>query len=237
MSKKNGDKSEAVKASDDMETAEVTQPTGETEVAEAIKSGVDIDVAEIIKSTGGVEAAVAKEFPVIEQAASQARTQAQKASAMAMREYRRQLHGIMVDLQGTIRDEGAKLAEQICARLTEQVRQAVMLQTEKKAAGLVDEFILDWQVEAENMSQDFLLAEPENEPSSSKVSEEKAETVAEAPEPAVTGKASKAESSKKQAEASESEETEPEADSSGSENKIAFDFATFIARSKTPAKS
>jgi hypothetical protein len=231
MSKKNGDKAEVIKPSDDTETAEVTKPTGEAEVAEAIKSGVDIDVAGIIKSTGGVEAAIAREFPMIEQAASQARTDAQRASAMAMREYRRRLHGIMVDLQGTIRDEGAKLAEQICARLTEQVRQAVLLQTEKKAAGLVDEFILDWQVEAETMSQSLLLAEPETEEASSKQTEAPPE--AETPAPAPTAKASKAEA-KKQAEAEETEASEAEENSTDS--KVTFDFASFIARSKTPAK-
>ena len=237
MSKKNGEKAEAVKPSDDAETAEVIEPTGDIDVAEEITSSVDIDVAEIIKSTGGIEAAVTSGLPMIEQIAAQARTEAQRASALAMREYRRRLHGIMLDLQGTIRDEGARLAEQICARLTEQVRQAVLLQTEKKALSLVDEFILDWQVEAESLSQNLSLAEPESEDSSSKKTGETA-SVIEAPAPAAANKAPKGEGLKKQAETNETDETEqPEAEDSGTENKITFDFATFIARSKTPAKA
>ncbi len=233
MSKKNGEKVEAGK-SDDVEAAEATKPAGDVAVAEAIKSSIDIDVAAIIKSTGGVEAAVASQFPMIEQAAAQARTEAQRASALAMREYRRRLHGIMLDLQGTIRDQGARLAEQICARLTEQVRQAVLLQTEKKAVGLVDEFILDWQVEAEGMSQSLLLAEPENETLPAKKADE-AVSVVETSAPPASNKAPKGEGSKKQSEAEETALLETE--NSGAENKVTFDFASFIARSKTPAKA
>jgi hypothetical protein len=110
------------------------------------------------KPAGDIELAVQNTFPMIDQIASQARVQAQRASSLAMHEYRRKLQGIVLDMQDNVRDEGAKLAEQI--------RQAVLLQAEEKALDLVDDFIHGRQAEAESLARNLLLPDEQldNEP-------------------------------------------------------------------------
>ena len=103
------------------------------------------------KPRGDIEIAVKSAYPMIDQIAGQARSQAQRASTLAMHEYRRKLQGIVLDMQDSVRDEGARLAEQI--------RQAVLLQAEEKALDLVDDFIHGRQAEAENLSRTLLMAD------------------------------------------------------------------------------
>jgi hypothetical protein len=188
---------------------------------------------------------------MIDQIASFAKTEAQKASALAMKEYRRRLQRIMISMQGTIREEGVRIADEICARVTTQIRQAVLLETEKKALNLVDEFILGWQIEAEGMSQELLTSEPEPEVEMTPAVLVAA-PAAVTPEPAVV-----AERTTQPVEAAEKEKTAPAAVApvaaapskrqpepvvsdrplSDTEKKVVFDFATFIAQSKSPVKS
>ncbi|MEN8613713.1 hypothetical protein ABFB09_00320 [Dehalogenimonas sp. THU2] len=101
--------------------------------------------------TGDIEMAIKTALPMIDQIAIQARSQAQRASALAMHEYRRKLQGIVLDLQDTVREEGARLAE--------QMRQAVILQAEEKALDLVDDFIHGRQAEAASLSDNLLMAD------------------------------------------------------------------------------
>lgn len=103
------------------------------------------------KTRGDIEMAVTSAFPMIDQIAVQARSQAQRASSLAMHEYRRKLQGIVLDMQDNVREEGAKLAEQI--------RQAVLLQAEEKALDLVDDFVHGRQAEAEKLSQTLFMSE------------------------------------------------------------------------------
>ncbi|TFG47196.1 MAG: hypothetical protein E4H31_00195, partial [Dehalococcoidia bacterium] len=104
---------------------------------------------------GDLEIAVQSAFPMIDQIAAQARSQAQRASTLAMHEYRRKLQGVLLDMQDNVREEGSKLAEQI--------RQAVLLQAEEKALDLVDEFIHGRQMEVENLSRNLLLSDEQSE--------------------------------------------------------------------------
>ena len=216
-----------------------------------------IDVAKIIKSTGGIQSAASSASPHIDQFAAQARLEAQRASAQAMKEYRRQMQGIVGSMQATIRDEGVRLADEICARITTQIRQAVLLETEKKALGLVDEFVLGWQIEAESMSQELLTVSPGSsaEASSGKTSE-KLESSAAMKEPPMVEKPVMAVEAEKEVSAASSNQVaekvavsmsakkpetslpeRPKAEQSETEKKVVFDFATFIAQSKSPVKS
>ncbi|AKG53054.1 hypothetical protein DGWBC_0368 [Dehalogenimonas sp. WBC-2] len=111
---------------------------------------MDINNSEI-SPCGDIEIAVKSALPMIDHIALQARSQAQRASTLAMHEYRRKLQGIVLNLQDTVRDEGSKLAE--------QMRQAVLLQAEEKALDLVDDFIHGRQAEVENLSHNLLLSE------------------------------------------------------------------------------
>jgi hypothetical protein len=263
MGKKiNVDKLDSERAADDTEDALESLESAEAAeevVIEAESGTAGIDVAKIIKSTGGIQSAVSSTGPMIDQIATHARLEAQRASALAMKEYRRQLQTIVSSMQGTIREEGVRLADQICARITTQIRQAVLLETEKKALNLVDEFVLGWQIEAETMSQDLLAvsAEPTAEPRTIK-SAEKIESVAKeepashektarivetmekdkiSPPTAVTEEKTPAGTVlKKQAE-NVGGDQKLKAEQSETEKKVVFDFATFIAQSKSPLKS
>ena len=261
----------ASKTSDESEdTLDLPVDTDAAELIESVSddtgASTDIDINRIIKSTGGIQAAVSSTVPMIDQIGSHARLEAQRASAMAMKEYRRQLQGIMVSMQGTIREEGVRLAEQICSRITTQIRQAVLLETEKKALNLVDEFVLGWQIEAESMSQDLMatgvasdyelplartvergavvsILEPlvNNEPI---VQDKQARTV-ESTEidrtppspviPVIDKTPSPISGLKKQPETGGAER--PRMEQSENEKKVVYDFATFIAQSKSPLKS
>ena len=265
MGKKiNVDKPESGPASDEIE--DILDPRDGAGVAEILDdvnqaTASNIDVAKIIKSTGGIQAAVISAGPMIDQIGTQARLDAQRASAMAMKEYRRQLQTIVGSMQGTIREEGVRLAEQICARITTQIRQAVLLETEKKALNLVDEFVLGWQIEAESMSQDLLAvsAEPTAEIPSNKPLEKSEPVTTAKEESSMTEKSVKAVEAtekdtaslplnpaaekapgpgpiaKKQPETASPERAKTE--QSENEKKVVFDFATFIAQSKSPLKT
>jgi hypothetical protein len=269
--KSNVEKTDQAKGSDEAEET-LDSPLG-VDIAEIMESVAEqpsaagnIDITKIIKSTGGVQAAVNTAVPMIDQIATQARLEAQRASALAMKEYRRQLQGIMLSMQGTIREEGTRLADQICAKIVTQIRQAVLLETEKKALNLVDEFVLGWQIEAESMSQDLLNSDIESEIESDRPNGVKDRSpVMTAPEakvndePAVSDKTVKhidteekdktamspvmAAAEKTQAAGSASKKPEtviadrPKIEQSENEKKVVFDFATFIAQSKSPLKS
>ncbi len=268
MGKKiNVDKSDAERASDDVEDSiEAVAETDMPEIPETSGQSAaagNIDVAKIIKSTGGIQAAVNSAGPMIDQIGSQARLEAQRASAMAMKEYRRQLQGIVGSMQGTIREEGVRLADQICARITTQIRQAVLIETEKKALNLVDEFVLGWQIEAETMSQDLLtvsvepgyemhelklpsnVGSPEEsiqeEPAMVEKSAKPIEAVVEKEKvvlpinPVAEKQGATNPVSKKQTEVTGLDRSKTE--QSENEKKVVFDFATFIAQSKSPVKS
>lgn len=269
MGKKiNVDKPDSERTSD--ETEDSLEGFEGADAAEAAEmpgelGATGIDVAKIIKSTGGIQTAVSSTVPMIDQIATQARLEAQRASALAMKEYRRQLQTIVSSMQGTIREEGVRLADQICAKITTQIRQAVLLETEKKALNLVDEFVLGWQIEAETMSQDLLAvsAEPNTEPRAIKspekigdsesivteeepVSSEKTARIVETDEkakvlpPSATASAEKIaapEAALKKQPEPVSNDQKPKAEQSENEKKVVFDFATFIAQSKSPLKS
>jgi hypothetical protein len=265
MGKKiNIDKTDA--QSDD--TEDIPESSADNDIAAILETLDDpaissnIDVAKIIKSTGGIQNAANSAAPMIDQIAARARLEAQRASALAMKEYRKQLQGIVNSMQGTIREEGTRVADQICARVTTQIRQAVLIETEKKALNLVDEFVLGWQIEAESMSQDLLSvsAEPTIYSPEAKTPEQTEEPEATTKkEPALLEKPAKpvesidkekaslsldvvaersivpAMAAKKQSETIVNER--PKTEQSENEKKVVFDFATFIAQSKSPVKS
>ena len=108
-----------------------------------------------ISPCGDIEIAVQSALPMIDHIAVQARSQAQRASSLAMHEYRRKLQGIVLNLQDTVREEGSKLAE--------QMRQAVLLQAEEKALDLVDDFIHGRQTEVADLSRNLLLSDESTE--------------------------------------------------------------------------
>jgi hypothetical protein len=247
------DKNEAARSSDELESADELESSGGVAVAEATEETEadgtvgGIDIAKIIKSAG-TQSAVKGAAPMIDQIASLAKSEAQKASALAMREYRRRLQRIMISMQGTIREEGVRIADEICARVTTQIRHAVLLDTEKKALNLVDEFILGWQIEAESMSQELLTSEPEPEV------EMIPEVQIAAPAAVVPALTPESENNTKPVEAAKKEQLAPAAEMpapskrqsepvasdrplSDTEKKVVFDFATFIAQSKSPVKS
>jgi hypothetical protein len=268
MGKKiNVDKSDAEKSADEtediIEIASVIEASEIMETSDQPVTAGSIDVAKVIKSTGGIQAAINSAGPMIDQIGLQARLEAQRASALAMKEYRRQLQSIVGSMQGTIREEGVRLAEQICARITTQIRQAVLIETEKKALNLVDEFVLGWQIEAESMSQDLMAvsAEPgyelpelklpsrvgsseesrEEEPAAIEKAAKPVEAVTEKEKvnipmnPVAEKQAAPNPVSKKQPENTGMERQKTE--QSENEKKVVFDFATFIAQSKSPVKS
>ena len=191
------------------------------------------NISEVVRPAGDIEAAVKNALPMIEQIASQAKSQAQRASALAMHEYRRRLQGIMMDLQDTVRDEGSRLAEQI--------RQAVLLQTEETALDLVGDFIHGRQAEAQNLSQ-TLLTEDESEEEMLVLEEAPTPlAVMETPKPAVEEIMPVSEielkTSKKVVTDQPALEATEEGEAEEPAPKLVPDFATFIARSKTPTKA
>ncbi len=249
------DKNEAARSSEELESADDLESSGGVAVADANEATDEpetgetasgIDIAKIIKSAG-TQSAVNGAAPMIDQIASFARLEAQKASALAMREYRRRLQRIMISMQGTIREEGVRIADEICARVTTQIRQAVLLDTEKKALNLVDEFILGWQIEAESMSQELLTSEPEPEVEmipEVQIAVPAAVVPALTPEPENTKpvEAAKKDQLAPAAEmpAPSKRQSEPVVSDrplSDTEKKVVFDFASFIAQSKSPVKS
>ncbi|APV45199.1 hypothetical protein Dform_01881 [Dehalogenimonas formicexedens] len=244
---------EEVEDSLDAETeAETANSSEEPDQAEMVGG---IDVSKIIKAAGGIQSAVNTASPSIDQFASQARIEAQRASALAMKEYRRQMQAIVGSMQSTIREEGVRLADEICARITTQIRQAVLLETEKKALNLVDEFVLGWQIEAESMSQDLLAVNTETtEDPSVKPATETGPQVQEAPsmveKPVKPVEADEKEAVAKPVEAVMAKSSEPlpslkkpeiiperaKTEQTETEKKVVFDFATFIAQTKSPLK-
>lgn len=171
------------------------------------------------KQSGDLEVAVQSAFPMIDQIAVQARMQAQRAGTLAMHEYRRKLQGIVLDMQDSVREEGAKLAEQI--------RQAVLLQAEEKALDLVDEFIHGRQAEAENLARNLLVAE---EPSEMLELEE-------APAPVAANEFNTKESAEpvevKATGIGETQDVDVSAETPETGAKDAFDFASFISRNQS----
>ena len=269
--KSNVEKTDPTKGSDEAE--ENIDSSFGVDVAKIIESVAEqpavagnIDITKIIKSTSGVQAAINTAVPMIDQIGIQARLEAQRASALAMKEYRRQLQSIMLSMQGTIREKGTRLADLICAKIVTQIRQAVLLETEKKALNLVDEFVLGWQIEAESMSQDLLTSdiEPEIESDIPKGAKDKS-PVEMAPEAKVKDEPAALDKNVKHVETEEKDKTatlpvataveknqvagsaskkpetgdtdRPKMEQSENEKKVVFDFATFIAQSKSPVKS
>lgn len=170
-----------------------------------------------VKPAGDVELAVQNTFPMIDQIAAQARVQAQRASTLAMHEYRRKLQGIVLDMQDSVRDEGAKLAEQI--------RQAVLLQAEEKALDLVDDFINGRQAEADNLVRNLLLPEEQAENELLEIDE------APAPVPVNEFPVHREANEAIVREAEDSGgQTAEETQETDSAPKGAFDFASFISR-------
>ncbi|MGI2335842.1 MAG: hypothetical protein ACRKGH_04250 [Dehalogenimonas sp.] len=169
------------------------------------------------KPVGDVELAVQNTFPMIDQIAAQARIQAQRAGTLAMHEYRRKLQGIVLDMQDSVRDEGAKLAEQI--------RQAVLLQAEEKALDLVDEFIHGRQAEADNLVRNLLIPEEQIETEKLELDE------APVPVPVNEFPVAKDESEAVVADAKAGgNQSADKTQDNESAPKGAFDFASFISR-------
>ncbi|XUX00101.1 MAG: hypothetical protein TUN42_09435 [Dehalogenimonas sp.] len=263
MGKKiNVDKLDADRAPEEVEEAAEGMLETEAEKSSENSDQPDmvggIDVSRIIKSTGGIQNAVGTAAPAIDQFAAQARLEAQRASTHLMKEYRRQMQGIVGSMQATIREEGVRLADEICVRIATQIRQAVLLETEKKALNLVDEFVLGWQIETESMSQDLLTAsaEPRAEAHSNQPPEKPESVSADKEGSSLTGKQKAVETADKDAAVSVNPPPEkgvatepvlkkpetasperPRPEQTETEKKVVFDFATFIAQSKSPVKS
>jgi len=168
------------------------------------------------KPVGEIEAAISGAFPMIEEITAKARAEAQRASEVALHEYRCRLQAIMQTMQETIKVEGTRVAEQIGARLAEQIRNALMSQTEEKTVKLVDEFVHVRQSEAETMSINLLALE-------------KAAKAA-APAAPLESKNKPADEGVKKHPEIEQQMTE----TSEAGKKVVFDFASFISRSKVP---
>ncbi|MEL7562210.1 hypothetical protein [Dehalogenimonas sp. 4OHTPN] len=247
MVKKNAEKVEDAKE-EELEAVEVVRPPAKIDVTELMQSSTqaapkqteeeteDLNVDEVVKAVGGpevaeaikpagIEAAIKNGPSMIEQIASQARLEAQRASEAAMKEYRNRLQGILADLQRNVRDEGARVADEICSAITEKIRRAMAVQTEKKAQAIADELILNWQIEAESFPQHLFpgIAGMPEETEKHKMSEM----------PAVKAAAESA----KAAAQEETDSDDSAEDTELPDSKTVFDFASFISRSKTPVKS
>ena len=186
-----------------------------------------------ISPCGDIEIAVKSALPMIDHIAVQARSQAQRASSLAMHEYRRKLQGIVLNLQDTVREEGSKLAE--------QMRQAVLLQAVEKALDLVDDFIHGRQTEVADLSRNLLLSDEGTEnaileldeaPLPAPVNEFPMSTAKnKVPRPKIVESPSIKQRLEASAVIDEIDELEPA--SIETCQKPAFDFATFIARPQT----
>ncbi|KTB48066.1 hypothetical protein [Dehalogenimonas alkenigignens] len=246
MVKKNAEKVEDAKE-EELEAVEVVRPPAKIDVTELMKASTEtgpkqteekteqINVDEVVKAVGGaevaeaikttdIEAAVKSGPSMIEQIATQARLEAQRASEAAMKEYRNRLQGILADLQRNVRDEGARVADEICSAITEKIRRAMAVQTEKKAQAIADELILNWQIEAESFPQHLF-------PAITGMPEEAEKHKSEMPPVKATAESAKAEAQ------DETASDDSVDDAELPDSKTVFDFASFISRSKTPVKS
>jgi hypothetical protein len=168
---------------------------------------------------GDLEMAVQSAFPMIDQIAVQARTQAQRAGTLAMHEYRRKLQGIVLDMQDSVREEGARLAEQI--------RQAVLLQAEEQALDLVDEFVHGRQAEAENLVLNLLVPEEQSDMLE----------LEEAPEPVAVNEFGVEQQTEPIEATAKHSQTKADSDLPGAgpetAGKTASDFASFISKNQS----
>lgn len=247
MVKKNAEKVEDVKE-EELEAVEVVRPPAKIDVTELMASAApaapkqteenaeELIVDEVVKAVGGpevaeairttgIEAAVKSGPSMIEQIAAQARLEAQRASEAAMREYRNRLQGILADLQRNVRDEGARVADEICSAVTEKIRRVMAVQTEKRAQNIADELILNWQIEAESFPQHLF-------PGIAGMTEE-----TEAPKAGEMPPVKAVPESNKVAPPDEASGDDSADDAELPDSKTVFDFASFISRSKSPVKS